>query len=49
MGRDLQVEGVPGRILHTKSTGLEEYSGRTSVHTGGKFDSRLVLPLVPVG
>ena len=48
MGRDLQIEGVPGRILHTKSTGLEEYSGRTSVHTGGKFDSRLVMPLVPV-
>ncbi len=48
-GRDLQVDGVPGRILHTKNVGIEAYSGRTYVHTGGTFDSRLVLPLVPSG
>jgi hypothetical protein len=46
-GRDLQVEGIPGRILHTRSAGLEEFNGRSTVHTGGKFESYLAMPRIP--
>jgi predicted acyl esterase len=46
-GRDLEIEGTPGRILHTKSAGLEEFSGRCIVHTGGEHASYLVMPRIP--
>jgi predicted acyl esterase len=45
--RDLEVEGVPGRILHTRSRALEELQGRSTVHTGGEHASYLVMPLIP--
>jgi hypothetical protein len=46
-GRDLELEGIPGRILHTAAAGLAQYSGRCTVHTGGEHGSWLVMPLIP--
>ncbi|MEP7115806.1 MAG: CocE/NonD family hydrolase, partial [Ilumatobacteraceae bacterium] len=46
-GRDLEFEGIPGRILHTRNARDEEFCGRTTIHTGGEHASCLVMPLIP--
>jgi uncharacterized protein len=46
-GRDLEIEGIPGRILHTRTAGVPDFSGRTTVHTGLERASYLVLPRIP--
>lgn len=47
-GRDLEFDGIPGRILHTRSAGDEEFCGRTTIHTGGQTASYLTMPLIPI-
>lgn len=46
-GRDLEVEGIPGRILHTKDREQPDFSGTVRVLTGGEHASFLTLPHIP--
>ena len=50
-GRDLEVEGVPGRILHNHAanTGAAEFGGSTRLYTGGARESYILLPVIPPG
>ncbi|MFT8244992.1 CocE/NonD family hydrolase [Roseomonas sp. BN140053] len=48
-GRDFQLPGTPGRILHDHPAdrGHPRFAGRSTVLTGPEHDSFLLLPLIP--
>jgi predicted acyl esterase len=49
MGKDFEVEGIPGRILHNdpQDRPMPEFGGVNTIHTGGKHESYLLLPVIP--
>jgi predicted acyl esterase len=48
-GRDFQIQGTPGRILHDDPTDrpVAEFGGTHTIATGGPRESYLVLPVIP--
>lgn len=49
MGKDFEIEGIPGRILHNhpEDRPATEFGGRNTVFTGGSHESYLLLPVIP--
>lgn len=49
MGKDFEVEGIPGRILHNDPTDrpATEFNGTCLIFTGGANESFLLLPVIP--
>lgn len=49
MGKDFEIEGVPGRILHNDPIDrpAAEFGGTCSIFTGGDSESYLLLPVIP--
>lgn len=49
LGRDFEFEGIPGRMLHNhpQDRTAAEFGGTNTVHTGGKHESYLMLPVIP--
>lgn len=49
MGKDFEIEGVPGRILHNDPSDRPsaEFGGMCSIFTGGANESFLLLPVIP--
>jgi predicted acyl esterase len=42
-------DGVgPFRHTHPVDRPTDKFGGKTTIHTGGEYDSHLLLPLVPV-
>jgi predicted acyl esterase len=46
-GRDLEVDGIPGRILHKRGRDTPEFAGITTLMTGADHPGWLVLPRIP--
>lgn len=49
MGKDFEIEGIPGRILHNDPTDrpAAEFGGKNTIVTGGPSASFLLLPIIP--
>jgi uncharacterized protein len=49
MGKDFEVSGVPGRLLHTDPQDRDPgiFGGRNTVWTGGGCKSCLTVPVIP--
>jgi predicted acyl esterase len=49
MGKDFEIEGIPGRILHNhpEDRPASEFGGTNTIVTGGKHESYLLLPIIP--
>lgn len=49
MGRDFELPGIPGRILHNhpEDRPMPEFGGDNTVHTGGAHESWLMVPVIP--
>ncbi|MEO7402190.1 MAG: CocE/NonD family hydrolase C-terminal non-catalytic domain-containing protein, partial [Burkholderiales bacterium] len=48
-GRDLEVPGIPGRLLHNDPAdrGTQEFNGIGTLHTGGVRECYLLMPRIP--
>jgi hypothetical protein len=46
-GRDLEIEGIPGRILHAAAAGVDKFRSRHTVDTGDDQPSHLLMPPIP--
>ena len=49
MGKDFEIEGIPGRLLHNDpgDRPAMEFGGVNSIVTGGSNESFLLLPVIP--
>lgn len=49
LGRDLEVAGIPGRILHNHPVNRDpaEFGGRVTLLIGGARESYFLLPVIP--
>ena len=49
MGKDFELPGIPGRILHNDPADrpMPEFGGDNSVMTGGQHESWLLIPVIP--
>ena len=49
MGKDFELPGIPGRILHNDSADrpMPEFAGDNTIVTGGAHESWLMVPVVP--
>jgi predicted acyl esterase len=47
-GCDFEFPGTPGRMLHNhpKDRPPAEFSGKNTIHTGSRYDSFLILPVI---
>jgi len=47
-GCDFEFPGTPGRMLHNnpKDRPPAEFSGKNTIHTGSRYDSFLILPII---
>jgi predicted acyl esterase len=51
MGKDFEFPGTPGRMLHDHplDRSAEEFGGVNTIMTGGRYESFLLMPLIPAG
>jgi predicted acyl esterase len=49
MGKDFELPGIPGRLLHNHPDDrpMPEFAGVNTIVTGGEHESYLLLPIVP--
>ena len=48
-GRDFEIEGIPGRILHQYPASRDpaEFGGTNTIVTGAAYESYVLLPVIP--